>query len=97
MKCTPDETGRCTTCGDMLSVPNKATDADRIAALEAELAEARLARVPLLEVKIHAIGELIADNGCDCECDHDFESHDDDCERCLACRISAALDEKGGG
>jgi hypothetical protein len=70
---------------------------DRIAALEAELAEARLARVPLLEVKIHAIGELIADNGCDCECDHDFESHDDDCERCLACRISAALDEKGGG
>jgi hypothetical protein len=41
MKCTPDETGRCTTCGDMLSVPKKATDADRIAALEAELAEAQ--------------------------------------------------------
>jgi hypothetical protein len=41
VKCTPDETGRCTTCGDILSVPKKATDADRIAALEAELAEAR--------------------------------------------------------
>jgi hypothetical protein len=26
VKCTPDETGRCTTCGDMLSVPKKATD-----------------------------------------------------------------------
>jgi hypothetical protein len=42
VKCTPDETGRCTTCGDMLSVPKKATGADRIAALEAELAEARM-------------------------------------------------------
>jgi len=29
--------------------------------------------------------------GCDCECGHDAESHDDDCERCFACRIEEAI------
>lgn len=41
--------------------------------------------------KIEAAGTVISNNGCDCPCDHDAESHDEDCERCLACRISAVL------
>lgn len=41
--------------------------------------------------KTDAVNELLAKNGCDCECDHDAESHDEDCERCLACRIDAVL------
>jgi hypothetical protein len=43
------------------------------------------------EQRIHDVLDLIAKNGCDCECDHDVESHDADCERCLACRIEAVL------
>lgn len=41
--------------------------------------------------KIEGVGVLIGKNGCDCECDHDAESHDETCERCLACRISETL------
>jgi hypothetical protein len=46
-----------------------------------------------LRMKLNAVGELLARNGCDCDCDHDTESHDDDCERCLACRISGAMEK----
>lgn len=42
------------------------------------------------------IGSLLESNGCDCECEHHWEEHDDDCERCLACRIASVLEEKGG-
>lgn len=45
--------------------------------------------------KTDAVNRLLSQNGCDCECDHDAESHDDTCERCLACRIDAALNGKG--
>lgn len=41
--------------------------------------------------KIDAVGALLAHNGCDCECDHSWDEHDESCERCLACRIDAAL------
>lgn len=41
--------------------------------------------------RIEAALELIAANGCDCECGHHYEEHADDCDRCLACRIDAAL------
>ena len=44
-----------------------------------------------LQERVEAAGEIISANGCDCECDHDAESHDESCERCLACRISSAL------
>lgn len=37
------------------------------------------------------IGALLASNGCDCECEHSADEHDDDCERCLACRVESAL------
>jgi hypothetical protein len=58
--------------------------------------DALAARVPLLEAMVRKVGELLAENGCDCECDHHPDEHDAECERCLGCRISAALDEKGG-
>lgn len=45
--------------------------------------------------RLHCIGDLLADNGCNCDCDHHPDEHDDDCERCLACRIGAVLTGKG--
>jgi hypothetical protein len=49
--------------------------------------DARLARV------VNGIGDLLSDNGCDCECGHDWEGHDDECDRCLACRVNDVLNE----
>jgi hypothetical protein len=46
---------------------------------------------------LERISEVLAANGCDCECDHDVESHDDDCERCVACRVSLALAGQDAG
>lgn len=43
------------------------------------------------EAKLEAIGDLLAENGCDCDCGHHPEEHDDDCKRCLACRVSAVV------
>lgn len=33
------------------------------------------------------VADLLSANGCDCECGHHYEEHDDDCDRCFACRI----------
>jgi hypothetical protein len=42
--------------------------------------------------RMDAAGDIIAANGCNCECDCDCEGHVyEDCEPCLACRISKAL------
>jgi hypothetical protein len=42
--------------------------------------------------RVEAVRLLLEANGCDCDCEHDdTEGHNDDCERCLACRISWAL------
>lgn len=43
---------------------------------------------------IDRIGSLLSEHGCDCECDHSIEDHDDGCERCLACRIGNVLVEE---
>jgi len=51
-------------------------------------------RVAEMENKIEAVGELLAENGCDCDCDHGYDDHNVECDRCLACRIDAALFEK---
>jgi len=61
------------------------TDAlnNHAAALSATLEDLRRAE--------REIGALLTANGCDCDCEHDAEGHDDDCERCLACRVEAAL------
>lgn len=71
-------------------------NSDFIASARTALPEA-LDEVERLQANRLAVGELLAENGCDCECEHHHEEHDAECERCLACRISAALDEKGGG
>ena len=41
--------------------------------------------------KLAAIANLLSDTGCDCDCGHDNESHDETCERCLGCCIEALL------
>jgi len=50
--------------------------------------------VAKLVVPITKIEELLTENGCDCECEHCWEDHDEDCERCLACRISMAIQKE---
>ena len=44
------------------------------------------------EAALGAVKLLLEKNGCDCDCAHDAESHDPDCDRCLACRISWAIE-----
>jgi hypothetical protein len=39
------------------------------------------------EDKLDLVRGLLEHNGCDCDCDHHWEEHGDDCEPCLACRI----------
>ena len=45
-----------------------------------------------LRLRADAVKLLLEANGCDCDCAHDAESHDSDCDRCLACRISWAVE-----
>jgi hypothetical protein len=47
----------------------------------------------LLEAKVNAVGELLSENGCDCDCECAGYSapHGPDCEPCLACRIDKLL------
>lgn len=40
--------------------------------------------------RVNAVLDVIEANGCDCECEHVAEDHDEDCDRCLACRIEQA-------
>jgi hypothetical protein len=44
-----------------------------------------------LQKRVEAAGELISQVGCDCPCDHDEESHDEECERCLQCLLCIIL------
>ncbi len=39
------------------------------------------------------VSGIVAHNGCDCDCGHHHEEHDDDCERCLGCEVSEALSD----
>lgn len=50
-----------------------------------------------LRARLAAIGDLLGESGCDCDCEHHPEEHDDDCERCLACRVDAAHTGGKGG
>jgi hypothetical protein len=43
------------------------------------------------EDRLNAVSQLLEKNGCDCECEHHATEHDDECERCLACRIAEAV------
>lgn len=44
-----------------------------------------------LRCQLDGIGYLLAEHGCDCDCDHHSEEHDEDCVPCLGCRIEALL------
>lgn len=41
--------------------------------------------------RLRAVRKLLEWNGCECECEHHWEDHDDDCDRCLACLIGEAV------
>jgi hypothetical protein len=43
------------------------------------------------EHKLDDVRAILEQNGCDCECDHHHEEHDDDCELCLACQVGSAV------
>jgi len=41
--------------------------------------------------RLRAVRALLVWSGCDCDCGHDVDFHDDDCDLCLACRIEEAI------
>lgn len=41
--------------------------------------------------RMEEVARILSRNGCECECEHHWEDHEDDCERCLACEIEEAL------
>ena len=59
-------------------------------------AEARAAQAERDEAttKLVAVAKRLEENGCDCECNHCWEDHDEDCERCLACLIDETIQGK---
>lgn len=61
--------------------------------LEKHLSEAEDERAGAT-AKLVAVAKLLEENGCDCECDHCWEYHDETCERCLACLIEEAILDK---
>lgn len=57
---------------------------------------ALLAEVERLQKIIDAVGEVISQNGedCDCDCTAYGSPHGPNCDPCLACRVDDALGEK---
>lgn len=48
--------------------------------------------VKTLSSRFNTVCDIISKNGCDCVCDCDCEGHvSEDCEPCLACRVSTTL------
>jgi hypothetical protein len=37
------------------------------------------------------VGDVLSASGCSCDCEHHYEEHDADCDRCLGCRIEAVM------
>jgi hypothetical protein len=58
-----------------------------------ELARARAALADA-RARLDAVGAVL-DNGCDCPCDCPADEHEDDCFRCLACRVESAAFGRG--
>jgi len=48
-------------------------------------------RGPAAEARLRAVETLLGAAGCSCECDHHWEEHEDNCDRCLGCRIEIAM------
>lgn len=42
--------------------------------------------------RVGAVKLLLEANGCDCDCEHHHDEHGADCDRCLACRVSWAIE-----
>ena len=94
----------CAKCPDGIALRKKAEDARRAAQILIEEIgasgpESVVETATRAAARIRAVALLLERNGCDCECDHCAEEHDDDCDRCLACRIEHALlsSEPGSG
>lgn len=49
-------------------------------------------RLTLLADAFMALGGLLEANGCDCDCGHHPDEHDDECEPCFACRVSDVVE-----
>ena len=56
-----------------------------------ENAQIEVADLLEADERLRAVRRLLEWNGCECECEHHWEDHDDDCDRCLACRIGEAV------
>ena len=67
--------------------------ADTVAERNETLERVRAERDAAL-VRVRNVEALLSLNGCDCDCDHSAEEHDEDCDRCFACQVQAALDGK---
>ena len=63
----------------------------RISDPNAQLVAAARNTAPALARAYLAVCKVLEDNGCDCDCEHHPEEHDDDCVRCLACRVELAM------
>lgn len=44
-----------------------------------------------LRARVDAVGRVLSENGCDCDCGCFWDEHGDDCDRCLACRADDAI------
>ena len=87
---------KCDLCGQPSTILSA-----RLALIPSELCAACSARGDQYraEIEAHAraqqkldrICKLLSANGCECECGHHYEDHDDDCERCLACLIDEVV------
>lgn len=82
-------------------VAEKVAEADRLRKLFEDAGEGQYNVLHLVESyqrnsmeadeRLRAVRKLLEWNGCECECSHQWEDHDDDCDRCLACRIAEAI------
>jgi hypothetical protein len=59
-------------------------------ALKVEVERLQSALKRELEQKLR-VAVVLSKNGCDCDCGHFYDDHDNDCERCLGCRVEAAM------
>ena len=70
---------------------------EAVPALIAEVERLRVESARLTRLAGHArnvwaaVGEVLAANGCECECGCHIDEHADDCERCLGCRVEMAM------
>lgn len=72
---------------------NRIAEVERDAAEWMAHARAATGRADRAQAKLDAVAKVLGDAGCECECDHHHDEHDDDCERCLGCRIEMAMED----